>query len=46
MAVIRYPQNKDQDYFINRPAKFEKLTDKVKKQGWTYLVLVAGILAS
>ena len=44
MAVIRYPQNKDQNHFIKHPAEFEKLTDKVKKQGWTYLVLVAGVL--
>lgn len=43
-AVIRYPQNMEMPYFREYPERFAALAEPIRRQGWTYVVLVSGSL--
>lgn len=45
-AVLRYPQLPDSEYYRDKPGAFDKLIPEVKKHGWSYVVLVSGVLKS
>lgn len=44
-AVLRYPQSPNDQYFLEKPWAFDDLAPEVRQRGWSYVVLVSGVLS-